>query len=95
MKPIAHLILIPGVVGLMCLSGCMPKPRVLPEGTAEPDTRPVIKHSAADSGSRFGTFNLQKRHGLGGWSQQSGPSEQELLRTMSASPATTPAPAAQ
>jgi hypothetical protein len=31
---------------------------------------------------KLGGFNLQKRHGLGGWEQNSGPSEQQLLKQM-------------
>jgi hypothetical protein len=32
--------------------------------------------------TRFGSYNIHKRHGLGGWDQSSGPSEKALLQQL-------------
>ncbi|HEY9687635.1 MAG TPA: hypothetical protein V6C52_11730 [Coleofasciculaceae cyanobacterium] len=57
------------------LAACTPKPK-LPR-VDEPE------HRAGQSG--LGSFNLQKRHGLGGWDQKPGASERQLLRALSKS----------
>lgn len=31
---------------------------------------------------RFGSYNIHKRHGLGGWDQPAGPSEKALLQQL-------------
>lgn len=31
---------------------------------------------------RFGSYNIHKRHGLGGWDQPAGPSEKNLLQQL-------------
>lgn len=60
------------IVLLGCtVAGCASKPQ------AEPANMPV-----KTSQKTFGSFNLQKRHGLGGWEGPSGPSEQQLLQQM-------------
>lgn len=85
MKPKSHLLMILGVSILLGLTGCMPKPEARQE--IRVDESPRLQQADSMSGPRpqFGSFNLQKRHGLGGWSRESGPSEQELLRTMNTS----------
>jgi len=67
--PIAML----AILMTLSLSGCVPKPKVLP-------TKPTLPSETQQSG--LGSFNLQKRHGLGQWDKNSGPSEQQLLKQM-------------
>jgi hypothetical protein len=57
------------------LAACTPRPR--PPHADEPKSRA--------GQSMLGSFNLQKRHGLGGWDQKPGASERQLLRELSTS----------
>jgi hypothetical protein len=65
----------------LCLYGCTPKqPKVA--RLQLPGSK-----SIANTFTGMGSFNLQKRHGLGGWDKPAGPSEAELLQHLAASQA--------
>ncbi len=67
------------LAGVLCLlfNGCMPKPQTLP-----PNSPRISQKDALPAQKPLGSFNLQKRHGLGGWEGKPGPTEQQLLRQM-------------
>lgn len=91
MRRLRYLLIIAGLAGCPLLYGCMPKPHV----DSQQNTTPTQQAPASAHPNRFGSFNLQKRHGLGGWDQQSGPSEQELLNRMSTQPQANPVAASK
>jgi hypothetical protein len=72
------------------LWGCVPKqPKVerqQPELQAVgslPQFQSVSEQTTTTGpANSLGSFNLQQRHGLGGWSKPAGPSEQELLKRL-------------
>lgn len=70
-----------GLASTCCLCGCAPKqPKMATQPKAEID-------STTNTSTEMGSFNLQKRHGLGGWSKPAGPSEVELLKHIAATQA--------
>jgi hypothetical protein len=70
------------------ITGCVPKqPKVV-------QPQPGLAQTREASGG-MGSFNLQKRHGLGGWDKPAGPSEQELIQHIANAPATLPQAAPQ
>lgn len=72
--------------------GCTPKPNVTPHDESSMPTAETLPAGPAGvfplKKPRFGQFNIQKRHGLGGWEggSSSAVSEQALLRRLSHQP---------
>lgn len=75
---------IPLCLLLIGLSGCHQQPRA---ELQKPHPQSITLETVDKP--KFGSFDLRKRHGLGGWQGKSGPSRQELLKQMS--PAKSPA----
>lgn len=61
------------MLGLLLVSGCTPGSRPAPAD------KPTSPSGQLD----LGTFNLQKRHGLGGWDKPAGPTKKQLLQELS------------
>jgi hypothetical protein len=61
------------VISTTLLSACDQRPRL-------PKT--PVTQEVPESTSQSGTFNLQKRHGLGGWSKPAGVTEAELMHSL-------------
>ncbi|WMU93342.1 hypothetical protein EMOOHJMP_00148 [Microcystis phage MaAM05] len=85
----------PRILSLLLLAGfwgCAPTPTQ----PSHPKTPPAhtARHSEMGA-SRFGSFNLHKRHGLGGWQGNSQTSQHQWLRQIQDGNDTTPPAASQ
>lgn len=71
-------------LALLALSGmtACKQPMVAPP-TQEPTAQGTTKLSPTSP--QFGSYNIHKRHGLGGWDRSAGPSQKTLLQDLEAS----------